>query len=245
MNRQETIAAIEWRESVRSFTSDTPSLDELKACGAGMSPYLRVIAKSLEGEKVGSYGIISGSPAYVAVVCRDDELLEAGMAGERMVIELSARGLGTCWLGGTFDRPAVVEALTPMAPGERCAAIIAVGHAAPRRRMVERVMRMAVRSSKRRCVSDFIIAGAAPERLGAALEAVRLAPSACNRQPWRFAFNPAGSIDVYGTPSDRFMMLDVGIALAHFLAVEPGYRIEPNHHPHPTLVPVATLVPAG
>lgn len=230
---------------MRSFTDSTPSPDILCRCGAESSPYLRIIDPGTLGNgRIGSYGVISGRPAYVAVVCKDDELVQAGIDGERMVLALTGHGLGTCWLGGTFNRPRVLAAMPPLPDGVKCVAVIAVGYPKQHRGLVERVMRKAVRADHRMCVSDFIIAGAAPAYLAAALEAVRMAPSACNRQPWRFAFNPSGSIDVYGTPSDSFMTLDVGIALAHFLAVAPQYKLVGNDHPHPTLTPVATLIPA-
>lgn len=242
-NKDSIIQVIETRKSVRSFTDETPSADILCRCGAESSPYLKVVdAAAIGNGRVGTYGVISGRPAYVAVVCKDDEQVQAGIDGERMVLALTELGIGTCWLGGTFSRQRVTEAVA-VPDGARCVTVIAAGYARQHRGLVERVMRTSVRADHRMCVSDFIIAGVAPRELDSALEAVRLAPSACNRQPWRFAFNLSGSIDVYGTPSDSFMKLDVGIALAHFLAVQPHYRMTENTHYIPKLTAITTLIP--
>lgn len=242
-SKDSIIQVIEARKSVRSFSDRSPDAGVLRRC-AGGSAFLRVLDADVLGSgRVGSYGVITGRPSYVAVVCRESDLLQAGIDGERMVLALTAEGLGTCWLGGTFNRGRVAAALGDMAEGESCVAVIAVGYARDRRGLVDRMMRAVVHADSRMCVSDFIIAGAAPPYLTDTLEAVRLAPSAANRQPWRFAFNPSGTVDVYGVRKDSFMMLDVCIALAHFLAVSPGYSVGPNTHVHPLLEAIVTLTP--
>lgn len=232
--------AIQKRTSTRTFTDETPAaaiIDEV------CRPYscLRPLDAGVVGNgKVGTYGVIKGRPAYVAVIAGDE--FRAGLEGERAVIEFTRRGLGTCWLGGTFNSRLAGKAVS-VAAGERIVAVIAVGHPAPRRRVLESVMRLAVRSSSRKAVPSLIIAGVPAPQLARAMEAVSLAPSACNRQPWRFAFNTSGHIDVYGDPSDSFVKLDVGIAVAHFLMVRPDYRLAPSPGNHPKLTAITTLLP--
>lgn len=231
---------IKSRHSVRTFTSETTSSVFLAELCAPYTHLRPLAPEALKGEKVASYGVIKGAPAYVAVVAGDE--FKAGMEGERLVLDLTARGYATCWLGGTFNRSRA-QAATELAPDEKIVAVIAVGHAANRRSMLERVMRTAVRATSRKPVNEFFIAGSPASYLYDALEALALAPSACNRQPWRLAFNPSGSIDVYGDPSDSFVKVDVGIAVAHFLAMRPDYSLQKPQHSHPHLIPLATLVP--
>lgn len=237
MTPEEAIAV---RRSVRTFIDETPAPGVIEEVCRGKSCLAPIDASLIGSGRVGTYGVIKGRPAYIAVIAGDE--LKAGIEGEQAVIELTQRGLGTCWLGGTFDRKSVREALK-LPDGRRVAAVIAAGTPAGHTRLTERIMRMAVGAGNRKTIGELTIAGTAPEYLQAALTALRLAPSACNRQPWRLAFNPGGSVDVYATPSDSFMLLDTGIAISHFLMLRPDYRLAPNNNPHPTLTPVATLKP--
>lgn len=228
--------AISKRTSTRTFTQQQPPEGLLDELCAG-SDTLTVLDQATLGEgRIGSYGIIRGKPRYVAVAGTD--LFKGGMEGERLVIELTRRGLATCWISGTFNR-----SLADRAAGRDTVAVIAAGYAAPRASLVEKMMRSAVHARWRLPMTDIIIAGVEPPFLIDALEALRLAPSACNRQPWRLAFNPSGTIDVYGDPKDSLMLLDCGIALSHFLMLRPDYRITSNRNAHPELKPIATLTP--
>ena len=59
-----------------------------------------------KGEKLGTYGVIKGASQYLAVTVPDEPYaLEAlGYDFEKLVLYLTSKGLGTCWLGGTFKR---------------------------------------------------------------------------------------------------------------------------------------------
>lgn len=228
--------AINRRISTRTFT-DQAVPDGLLEGLCADSPTLTVLDPAALGSgRVGTYGIIKGRPRYVAVAA--DDLLQAGIEGERLVVELTRRGLATCWISGTFNR-----SLTRRTAGRDIAAVIAVGYAAPRAGLIERVMRSAVHARSRRPLSELIIAGSLPEHLAEAVEAIRLAPSACNRQPWRLAFNPSGSVDIFGDPKDSMLLLDCGIGLCHFLLMRPDYQLAPIAGSHPGLTPIASLVP--
>lgn len=230
--------AIMQRRSTRTFTDRVPDASVIAEVCRG-SKYLVPIAPITPGNgRVGTYGIIKGNPSYIAVVAGDE--FHAGIEGERAVIELTRRGLATCWLGGTFNRK-LVEKSTAIDKDSRIVAVIAVGYASESQSLVEHFMRMSVKASSRLPHDRIVIAGAVPDYLGEALEALRRAPSACNRQSWRLAFNPSGSIDVYGDPSDSFMKIDVGIAVSHFLMMRPDYRLTAPRNTHPKYVALATL----
>lgn len=146
---------------------------------------------------VGSYGQVKGAPAYAALVGRTDSPYvheRLGYTGEAVVLEATSLGLGTCWVGGFF-RPEVAARLLGVAAGERVMAVIPLGYPGPRSRE-ESIMSGFVRSHRRKPLAELTARGAPgavgdparwPAWVRAALEAARLAPSAMNRQPWRFA----------------------------------------------------------
>ena len=81
-----TLDTIKQRCSSRSFTNDTPSADLLRQLCA-FSPYLQVIdPEAIGNARIGTYGVITGRPAYVAAVGNP---LQAGIDGEKLVIELT------------------------------------------------------------------------------------------------------------------------------------------------------------
>jgi len=240
------LQAIEVRRSVRTFTHTPPPAALLRECGADAGQYVRLPAEgSLDGVRIGTYGVISGTPAYAAIVYDPADLtsaMQAGMAGERFLLECVRRGLGTIWLGATYDRRAVERAVGH-GPGAKVGAVIAVGHPAGRLRLVERIMRGAVRSASRLPVDGLVVAGTPGAAVRRGIEAARLAPSAHNRQPWRFGVAADGSVDVYARSAEGFDPLDCGIGLSHFLLASPAWRLAAPRGTHPTLTPIATLLP--
>lgn len=247
--------AIEQRKSVRTFTQERPCESLLREtlaaapltvdeAAAGVALHL-LPARAADGRRMGTYGVISGAPAYVAVSCPDQSAyaaMLAGIAGERAVLEFTRRGLATVWLGGTFSRADLRRLLPHLPAGHTVPAVIAVGYDAGRTRMLERVLRGVARSASRKPIEKLIISGSVPPALADALRAARLAPSAANRQPWRFAFRPDGSAHVFADTSDSFYALDTGIALAHFLALAPGLKLSPLTGQAPRgLKPIASL----
>lgn len=57
-------------------------------------------------QKLGTYGVIKGARHYIgATVEKVPMALEAlGYAFETLILYLAHKDIGTCWLGGTFDR---------------------------------------------------------------------------------------------------------------------------------------------
>jgi len=80
---------------------------------------------------IGGYGRIKGAPAFIAFIGfeADPRVQEAvGYTGEGLILEATALGLQTCWVGGFFRREAV-EACFRLAAGEKVFAVTPVGHA--------------------------------------------------------------------------------------------------------------------
>ena len=233
MNTFDTILA---RCSVRSFTDETPSIELLREL-CGDSPYLVPVDPALIGtERVGTYGVITGRPAYVAAV---GDPLQAGIEGEKLVIELTRRGLGTCWLGATFSRAVANKALQ-LPDNKDIIAVIAVGTSTKMRRPIDWIMHVGAGGGKRKPMDKLVLEGQPAAELTEAVEAMRWAPSAYNRQPWRFAFREDGAIEVHGLAGD-YLQLDCGIAIAHFLLLQPDYSVDAAPAARPELVPIALL----
>lgn len=173
---------------------------------------------------VGSYGQVKGAPAYVALVgdTRSPYVQErVGYTGEAVVLEATALGLATCWVGGFF-RPEVAARLLGVGEGEQAMAVVPFGY--PGRHTWEEPLMTGFVHSHRRQPLSRLTAGEGdwPRWVEAALEAARLAPSAMNRQPWRFSVEavPGGgraiTVRVAGGPDNGISRrLDCGIAMLH------------------------------
>lgn len=217
--------AIEMRKSVRTFRKEAVDgvvmarlremCREPRQCLPGQEARIIVIERGIEG-RVGTYGIISGAQCCLALVYRDVDYLSpvnAGMVMENVVLWLTQQGVGTCWLGGTFSRGDVAAAASP-APDERIAAIVVLGIAADRERLVARMMQKFAHSRQRRPFDELFDIGDNREWVSA-LELMRLAPSALNGQPWR-AVAEGNAVHFFCTKPEGLGLLDIGIGLAHF-----------------------------
>lgn len=173
---------------------------------------------------IGSYGKVGGASSALVFVGAGgtpgvDECV--GYTGEAAVLEATRLGLGTCWIGGTFSASRTASAVG-LEPGERVFGISPVGYAAASLSFAERtVFGHKTPGPKARKSDEEIAAGNAgwPAWARAGVQAARLAPSAMNRQPWRFAYENGAVIvsydgaDAYKSVSKR---LDCGIAMLHF-----------------------------
>lgn len=184
--------------------------------------------------RLGTYGFISGAKKYLAVVTsdKDKSLYDAGYLLERVILFCTENGLGTCWLGGTFDRHAFHSSLT-LSDNERILAVSPVGFPAQKRTFMERTVRLLASSDNRKPWSNLFFEkdGLKPLirqerwRWGEALEMVRLSPSATNKQPWRVVVDLDEEIFGFYLDHDPIyslmkeydiQKLDLGIAMAHF-----------------------------
>ncbi len=171
---------------------------------------------------VGNYGRITGAPAYAAFIgdiVSPGAPAAVGYIGEALILEATALGLATCWVSGFF-RPAAVRAHLDIAAAERVYAVTPIGHAADAYTRRDRIYRALARSDGRKPLAELVDASGPPldPWQANAIEAARLAPSAGNRQPWRFSAGP-GFVEVGAAGSrddERFSKrLDCGIAMLH------------------------------
>jgi nitroreductase len=171
---------------------------------------------------IGSYGRVRGAPCYLAFVGRMDSsrIQECvGYTGEALVLEATALGLSTCWVGGLF-KPGLVSARLGLGENEKVICISPVGHAAARASLTDRTFKAIAGSARRESLEELVEGGRVPEGgVKAALEAARVSPSANNRQPWRFRAD-SRTVTIF-TDNDKkewkiSRRLDCGIAMLHF-----------------------------
>lgn len=148
---------------------------------------------------------ITGCRMIAAVIITNDPLsrIHAGILGESLVLEATSRGLGSCWVTGSFRRKELHIALPA---DEAVLCVIALGKpAAPLTPPAARHRK----SPEHFCRGDF---RAWPEELTDAAALVQAAPSAMNMQPWALYIGPQGEFVL--DANDR-AQLDAGIALCH------------------------------
>lgn len=235
------------RFSCRSFAGralESPVLEELERTAAGAAaPFgSRPRFGIIDNEKVraenlfssGSYGLIKGARFYLAALVRRDEPRrweDAGFTLEAAVLHAAGLGLGTCWIGGVFDRKRFGRVLGIRA-GEQLPAVVAVGWPAEKKSLRDRLVRWSSRGDRRKPAAGLFFAGGwdSPVAMESAgqwaqvLECVRLAPSASNKQPWRIvrlgnAFHFYLARDkAYSAmmPLADLQRIDLGIAMCHF-----------------------------
>ncbi len=192
--------------------------------------------------KLGTYGFIQGAGLFIAGQIKPSQnaFLDYGYELEKLILALTDMQLGTCWLGGTFDRGEFAKAIR-LNEGYLIPAITPVGMATATRGLGDRVIRLGA-GSKNRLPPERLffdknpstpLTPAESDPLYTLLQSVRLGPSASNNQPWRivadgnlFRFylsrkpgyrNTFGRVDM--------QMIDMGIAMAHFdlVAREKGW----------------------
>lgn len=249
MYRKPVIELIKTRVSWRSYTRErlSPPLREKvdsllspppKGPFGNLARFLfleKEQVRELEKVKLGTYGVIKGSHSFiVGAVRRHDFCFEDyGYLFEQVILALTEYGLGTCWMGGTFNRGGFARA-AGLGEGEIIPAVTPVGYLPTHRSFRDRVLRFGAGSKHRKPWRELFSLGnfsrplpeSAAGRYALPLEMVRLGPSASNRQPWRIIKEPdrdsfhfilertRGYLKTY--QGVDFQKIDMGIAMCHF-----------------------------
>lgn len=234
--------SIRQRHSVRSITAQPLSPAELARLkrysqslvnpfGIPVSFHFLQHKPAAEGERLGTYGVIKGAAAFVAAtVPQQPAALEAlGYSLEQLLLYATALGLGSCWLGGTFDRSGFAAAIN-LTETEFLPVISPLGHPRTKRSPADKLARWLAKSDQRLPWDRLFfeqtfnqpLTEARAGRYATALTLLRLAPSAANRQPWRvlkqgqaFHFYEQQSLKESRQGLD-IQQVDLGIAACHF-----------------------------
>lgn len=195
-----------------------------------------------QGEKLGTYGIIKNPKAFLVCSCKNnpEELITTGFIMESIILALTDLGLGTCWLGGTFSRSTFAKAVQ-LPQDQIIPAISPIGFTQENKSLTERFMRTMAKADARKPADELFFLNDFSTQLSStdmgalkeAFEAVRLGPSASNKQPWRMV-KQGSSYHFYLKETPRYntaqgyeiQLLDMGIAMYHFSGVcsESGFN---------------------
>jgi nitroreductase len=234
---------IKKRYSVRTYSEEKLSQDIVKQINTYMETLYNPFQANLKfrylqtkgasnSEKLGTYGMIKGASEYIGVSGEKSEtVLEAvGYSFEKLILYLTSLGIGTCWLGGTFKKGEFAKAME-IKEGDIFPAISPIGYAADKRRITESLIRKVAKADKRISWEEIfynknfntVLTKEEAGEYAKALEFVRLAPSASNKQPWRivkdkdtFHFFEKRTPGYSDKLSYDIQRLDIGIAACHF-----------------------------
>lgn len=190
-------------------------------------------------KELGTYGFIKGAAGFViaAVDMSEKNLEDFGYVMEKVILGATDLGLGTCWLGGSFNKSTFAEKIA-CSDDECVPAVAAVGYTADSRRLFDSTVRLIAGSSRRKPFEKLFFNGdfgrpLDPQACGPyanVLDMVRLGPSASNKQPWRIIRDKGGDVfhlylertrNYYENNQRFFGMMDIqridmGIAMCHF-----------------------------
>ena len=234
----DVLAAMRRRVSVRSYGRRPVELALLErllglvgAAGhlTGVPPRIALVSGVERTRRVltymiGSYGLVQNPPHLLVGVLpegSDTARLDLGYVLEQVVLEATSMGLGTCWVSGSYDTQRAGDAVG-LVPGEIVAVVCALGYPATDRwgRFHSRAVRRLAGGHRRKPLTEIVFSGrwgepwspdGADPTLVTILEHARLAPSAHNRQPWRFIVRS----DHLTLALARLAPIDAGIVMAH------------------------------
>jgi len=145
-------------------------------------------------ENLGAYRVIKGARLLIvgAVMNTDKAMEDYGYCMEKNILVATSLGLGTCWLGGTFKRSTFASKIG-LSAHEVMPAVSPVGYTAENKTLTDYLFGFLARSRSRKPWQELFyhknfdthLERHDAERYATCLEAVQLAPSASNRQPWR------------------------------------------------------------
>ncbi len=183
-------------------------------------------------EKLGTYGIIRNPSNFITATLVDESFaLEAlGYELEELILYLTSIGIGSCWLGGTFNRSQFAKA-AKLQDNEIIPIIVPIGYIAEKKTITDRIMRSMSKGDARKEWQELFFKSDFNSPLSTTdagsyidvLEMVKLGPSASNKQPWRivmegnmfhfFEYKTPGYSKIFPYDIQR---IDMGIAATHF-----------------------------
>ena len=234
----DTMELVRSRRSVRTFDGRALLPEDreriLAYAESADNPYgIGITWKLLSaGDERLSVPVITGADTYIAGKMEKQPHAEEafGYSFEKVVLFAGSCGIGTTWIAGTMDR-AAFERAVELKENEVMPCVSPLGYPSDRMSVRETLMRRGIRADSRMAFPELFFAGdfgtplteETASGLFTALEMVRLAPSAVNRQPWRIVVTPEaahfyekrgkGSADGDGWDIRK---IDIGIAMCHF-----------------------------
>ncbi len=224
---EEWARAARARDSRRRFTGEpvaAGTLDALADHCDGFRPFqgarvalAREPLPSFFAGLRGGYSSFRGWTAMLVMIgdtAVDDVPPSVGYTGEAAVLEAVRLGLGTCWVAGLISQRKV-RGMVELSPTEKAFAVSPLGYAAePGDGSPPSYARKELST-----LAPGVATGKWPDWAFEGLTLARVAPSAVNRQPWRFRLDGDGvvvSVDPKAREYGISPRLDCGIAMLQF-----------------------------
>lgn len=232
------IEAMNLRRSVRRYTDQPISrshMDAIKWFVTEISPLNdipfdiiffengKLISESFKGIANMYSKVIA--PHYIAITSKEAPgyLENVGFIGEQLVLKLTALGIGSCWLGRSIEQK-YFNQISSIKTNQSYVILISFGYA------MEDLYPISKRN--RLNIEDFV-QGDIKENFMPILNALRIAPSAVNSQPWRI-FIEKNTMHLYMKTKNfitekllaRMNLIDMGIGICHIIkcAEEIGFK---------------------
>lgn len=209
------LEAVARRHSVRAYTDKkiegevlNELLQEIKSCNQDSGLNFQLITDKTDvftgtlAKKVG----FKGAHSFIAVVGKKSDDLEekCGYFGEKIVLKAQMLGLNTCWVVGTFNRRKA-KASVKMDKNEKLVCVIAIGYGENQGKPHTSTL------------IDFLfrIRGDMPSWFMEGVQCALLAPTAMNKQKFRFRMLEDNKIKAELT-SKSYGKINLGIVKLHF-----------------------------
>lgn len=222
-----TWEAIEQRISCRAYDEAALSAEEqetiqklIQSICAESGLHFLFCDDTVPGQKVKMSNMFSGSIHNFAALYAKDDPLEAeklGYYGQKLMMELTKMGLGTCWVASTYDAASIS---LPAPEGELLWDIMPFGHPAKKMPVKQRTVRTGLRQRDRK-LSEFVESDLPfdelPDWIRKGAEAILLGPSAVNEQAINLVWKD-NTLTAYIYKEDRKVVYnDLGIAKYMFV----------------------------
>jgi len=187
----------------------------------GSKPWFTIIDRDAN-KNLGTYGFISGAKHFIAGTAQETPMgiEDYAYAFEKIILYATQMGLGTCWIGGIYDKKGFNDAL---GQAGKIPALTPLGYP-KERRTAAKLIRWAAGSRNRKPWSELffkndltVLTEDEAGEYATALEMVRIAPSASNGQPWR-VYLDGDRLHFHKQARNGYgdmNRLDMGIAMCH------------------------------
>lgn len=215
MTKEETLAAIQTRHSVRHYTEQSVDKEVIRQlntlidqCNHESGLHIQLITDEPNAFDfiLAKYGKFSGVRNYIAFVGKESEQFDelCGYYGEQIILEAQHLGLNTCWVGLSYSKKKT-KAVVNKDESLRLIAAIGYGKTQGVTRKSKRFEEVA------KCQ------GEVPAWFREGIEAALLAPTAINQQ--KFKFSLSGNTVTAKNGWGFYAKVDLGIAKYHFEAI--------------------------
>jgi hypothetical protein len=187
-----------------------------------------------KGIKLGTYGFIKNPQAYLVGVAQNCKysLVEFAYTFQKLVVWLTGLEIGTCWMGGTFNRNSFEQEIQ-LEDGVFIPCITPIGYPNQKQRVFDKALRYVVKADNKKPWDQLFYDSTFEVPLNKEnaglleipIEMVRIGPSASNKQPWRLLLSGDRKVChffIEHTPNYSsklgydMQLLDIGIAMCQF-----------------------------